>query len=264
MRCAICHTENSESATSCRSCGSPLGIVAPHASYTLPVGTKLQGGAFSVGKVLGQGGFGITYQGSDLLLRRPVAIKEFFPVAQGCSRQGTTVLPSGSVSTSAYQEERKKCLEEAHRLAQFQHPGIVKVHSMFEENNTAYMVMEFLKGRTLMRMIEERGALPETEAVGYINQVGEALIVVHQANLLHRDIKPENVLVTDDVSCGFLATAPEAVAGRFRRISPRRWPWTWTTVPLQSLWNGWFERTATARSHRHRDSASGSCPTRSR
>ena len=70
------------------------------------------------------------------------------------------------------------------------------VYGTFEENNTAYMVMELLRGETLGQLVEERGPLPEAEAIGYIRCVGEALIVVHEAGLLHRDLKPDNVILT--------------------------------------------------------------------
>jgi len=165
-------------------------------SQVLPAGTKLHGGDFSVGKVLGQGGFGITYLGSETRLRRSVAIKEFFP--QGCVRQSNTVQPSGAVTPVAFQSCRKEFLEEARVVAGFRHPGIVKIHTFFEENNTAYMVMEFLKGKTLVEHVEKRGALAENEVIGYVEKIGEALDVVHRAGRIHRDIKPENIILTDD------------------------------------------------------------------
>jgi len=181
----------------------------------------LQGALYSVGKVLGQGGFGITYLGSDAGLKRPVAIKEFFPQLQGCSRSGTTVQPGGMITQAEYIEEKNKFLAEGQRLAQFQHPHIVKVFSLFEENNTAYMVMEFLKGKTLLRIIEERGPLEETEAVEYITQIAEALDVIHRSKLLHRDIKPENIVITDEKRAVLLdfGTAREFAAGKTRRMT---------------------------------------------
>jgi serine/threonine protein kinase len=90
-------------------------------------------------------------------------------------------------------------LDEARLLASLNHPGIVKVYDFFEENNTAYMVMEYLRGKSLAKLVEERGgALGEKEAVGYILKVCEALEVVHKAGYLHRDIKPENIIVCED------------------------------------------------------------------
>jgi serine/threonine protein kinase len=136
-------------------------------------------------------------------------------------RRGTTVHPSGAITVSEFQEERNKFLEEGQRLAQFQHPSIVKVFSLFEENNTAYMVMEFLNGKTLLKMVEESGHLDEGLLVLYIDQVAEALAVVHQANMIHRDIKPENILVTPESRAVLVdfGTAREFASGKTRKMT---------------------------------------------
>jgi len=189
--CPSCGMNNPEGAIQCRRCGTPL------ASIHLPVGAKLKGGAYTVGKVLGQGGFGITYMGSDTRLRRPVAIKEFF--MQGCIRRNTLVLPSTSISPEDFEAMKQRFLQEARILARFDHPNIVKVYDVFEENNTVYIIMQFLRGKPLSKILEERGRpLEEREAIGYVLQVCDALEVVHQAGLLHRDIKPDNIFVCDD------------------------------------------------------------------
>lgn len=220
MRCVVCNSENRSSAASCSSCGSPLAPVTA-STPALPIGTKLQGALYSVGKVLGQGGFGITYQGSDTGLRRAVAIKEFFPQIQGCSRNGAAVQPGGMITNAEYRAEKTKFLAEGQRLAQFEHPHIVKVFSLFEENNTAYMVMELLKGKTLLRIIEEQGPIEETEALAYITQIAEALDVIHRSKLLHRDIKPENIIITEARRAVLLdfGTAREFAAGKTRRMT---------------------------------------------
>ena len=198
MLCVVCNCQNSPNVTVCRSCGSQLAPAAVGASSTvgLQVGTKLQGGKFTVGRLLGQGGFGITYLGCDAILRRRVAIKEFFP--HGCVRQGTTVHPTGAITTVEYHGARQKFLEEARVLARFDHRGIVAVHSTFEENNTAYMVMDFVEGQTLLDVVTTRGPMSEKEAVNYIAQAADALDTIHKASFLHRDIKPENLMVTQD------------------------------------------------------------------
>ena len=120
-----------------------------------------------------------------------------------------------------FPERKVRFLDEARVLAQFQHPSIVHVYASFEEYNTAYMVMDFLKGKTLKELLEERGPIPEREAVGYIEQVGEALDVVHRANLLHRDIKPENIIVTDGGRVVLIdfGTAREFAAGKTRQMT---------------------------------------------
>jgi len=197
MTCPFCGAEVGNAIT-CPQCGATVATPSISVSLSLPLGTKLFGGKYSVGKVLGQGGFGITYMGADTILSRPVAIKELFP--EGCQRNGTTVQPT-RIPPSDFSSMKQRFLDEARLLASLNHPGIVKVYDFFEENNTAYMVMEFLRGKSLAKLVEERGgALSEQEAVGYILKVCEALDVVHKAGYLHRDIKPENIIVCGDGS----------------------------------------------------------------
>jgi len=196
MLCGICNSQNADNEPACHSCGSPLVIPGAGSSTSaLQPGTKLDRGNFTVGKVLGQGGFGITYLGGDTNLGRSVAIKEFFP--QGCVRQGCTVQPTGAITVADFQRSRLRFLEEARTLAQFHHRGIVQVFSTFEENNTAYMVMEFVKGKPLSAHMEAIGPLSEREVVDYAIQAVEALTTVHQAQFLHRDIKPENLMLAE-------------------------------------------------------------------
>jgi formylglycine-generating enzyme required for sulfatase activity len=218
MVCHICNESNPASLLVCRSCGAALNATVT-ASHAIPTGTKLQGGAFSIGRVLGQGGFGITYLGSDTYLKRPVAIKEFF--LQGCVRQRASVQPSDAITTEDFQTAREGFLEEARRLARFQHPNICQVFQSFQENNTAYMVMEYLKGSTLHDELSRRGALAEAEAVSIICKIGEALEIVHQSNLLHRDIKPDNIMLVEGgrpVLVDFGA-AREFAAGKTKRMT---------------------------------------------
>ena len=176
--------------------GTSHGIAPAAYAPQLPKGVRLNNGNYAVGEVLGQGGFGITYKGGDLNLRRYVAIKEFFP--QGCARQDSTVQPAGALSAADYVGVKAKFIEEARTLARFSDPGIVRVYGVFEENNTAYMVMEFLEGSTLSKRIIERGVLDEAEAVSIAEKVGSALKVVHEAGIIHRDLKPDNICLTKD------------------------------------------------------------------
>ncbi|MUG96849.1 protein kinase [Scytonema sp. UIC 10036] len=163
----------------------------------LSPGTRLVGGTYIINKVLGQGGFGITYLANDSKLQRSVAIKELFP-RMFVTRQGKQVSLRSSTQPSDYEYLKKRFIEEAHALSRFNHPGIVNVYAVFEENNTAYITMEFLNGKTLQKLVKEQGKLPEKQAIAYIEKIGEALTIVHQANLLHRDIKPDNIIVTDN------------------------------------------------------------------
>jgi serine/threonine protein kinase len=219
--CPVCNTTNADGSLACKSCGAPLtGSTPSTTTHSLQPGTKLQGGSFSIGKVLGQGGFGITYLGSDTRLRRAVAIKECF-LFEGCSRHDGTVQVGGSLTVADFQKAKRGFLDEAQMLARFHHPSIVQVHTSFEENNTAYMVMELLSGKDLEKLLEQRGAIPEREAVGYIHRVGEALEVVHQASVLHRDIKPANIRVTDDgrVVLMDFGTARQFATGKTRQMT---------------------------------------------
>ena len=194
--CPTCSAINPDGAIACASCGSPLIADSPEGMYTLRPGTMLGNGRFTVGKVLGQGGFGITYLGSNIENRQAVAIKEFF--LQGCVRQGTTVRTTGSITPQSFETIKQRFLDESKLLGQFRHPGIVRVLATLEENGTAYMVMDYLKGRTLKQILETQGVVPEREAVAYAVKVAEALEEIHKAGILHRDIKPENIIVTED------------------------------------------------------------------
>ena len=192
MQCPVCSAENADSATQCATCG--VTLVPADDPSVLPPGTSLYHGAYAVGQCVGHGGFGITYRATDLKLRRMVAIKEYFP--SGCVRHGATVRPSGGLTAGAYQDGRGRFLLEGEALARFDHPGIVRAYGAFEENDTAYLVMEFLQGKNLEQILRERGGrLPVTETLVCATEIGAALEVVHGAGLLHRDIKPGNVMV---------------------------------------------------------------------
>ncbi|MEM8777598.1 MAG: serine/threonine-protein kinase [Cyanobacteria bacterium P01_G01_bin.49] len=181
---------------SCQSCGSPLTI-NEKSSEVLPPGTKLDNGLYTVEKKLGQGGFGITYLCKEERLDRFVVLKELFP--EGCHRQGSTVITSRRWKAEIYNNFKEKFLKEGQTLARFKHPGIVRVFSYFKENNTAYIVMEYLQGKTLEGLLEERGQpLQQREAISYIEKVCNALEVVHQASFLHRDLKPDNIMITEN------------------------------------------------------------------
>ena len=162
----------------------------------LPPATELHNGGYSLAKVLGQGGFGITYLGEDAALRRPVAIKEFFP--PGSQRQARQVQPPTAVSATDFAAARETFLAEARSLALFQHPNIVDVYTVFSENNTVYMVMEYLEGQDLEKIISQRGPFKQAEALKIIAPACRALEVLHSKGFLHQDIKPENLILTND------------------------------------------------------------------
>ena len=162
----------------------------------LHIGATLCGGTYKIDKVLGQGGFGITYLATDLSLDRHVAIKEFFP-KDYCDRNSTTShVTLGTSSTAEFVEKlKKKFLKEAKNIAKFDHPNIIKIHAAFEENNTAYYVMDFIKGESLSDRVKRAGVLSLAEALKYVGQVGAALEYVHSSKMNHLDVKPANIMV---------------------------------------------------------------------
>ena len=160
----------------------------------LKEGTSLQGGRYRIEKVLGQGGFGITYLGIQVGLNRQVAIKEFF-MKEYCNREEETShvsVPSVG-SKELVKRFRQKFVKEAQTISELENHHIVRIHDVFEENGTAYYVMEYLPGGDLRSRIP-KGGMSETEALSYIRQIADALMYVHERNILHLDIKPSNVL----------------------------------------------------------------------
>ena len=168
--------------------------------YTMQLknGTELQGGRYRIEKILGRGGFGITYLAEQTGLGRKVAIKEFF-MKEFCNRNAETSQVSvGSKGSSELVERfREKFLKEARRIASLEHKNIVPVIDVFEENGTAYYVMKYMGGGSLSDKVAA-GALPESDALRYIRQIASALDFVHGKLMMHLDVKPANVLLSDD------------------------------------------------------------------
>ena len=159
-------------------------------------GTLLQGGKYKIVRFIGSGGFGCTYEAEHVLLRKHLAIKEFF-VKDFCNRdQYSSHVFVGTQSKMPLMGKlRNKFINEARALCNLQHPGIVKVSDVFEENGTAYYVMDYIEGSSLQEMVKSRGRLPEQLALKYISQVAAALKYVHAHGRLHLDIKPGNIMV---------------------------------------------------------------------
>lgn len=161
-------------------------------------GSTLQSGKYQIIKVLGQGGFGITYLARHTLLDDYVAIKEFFP-KDYCNREETT--SHISVATQSNRDLvdklRNRFVSEARILSRLNHPGIVKIHDIFEENETAYYVMDFVKGRSLEDVIDNEGPMSESRAVDITRRVGSALDYIHQRKMTHFDVKPANIMMSE-------------------------------------------------------------------
>ncbi len=162
--------------------------------------TTLQGGKYRIERVLGQGGFGNTYVAINTVFDERVAIKEFF--MQGINdRDGDT----GSISVSLernrmqFDEQRDKFKKEALRIRKLSNPHIIKVHDLFEENGTAYYVMDYVDGENLSERLKHSGmAMTEEEVSRILPQILDALQAVHDAGIWHLDLKPANIMVDKD------------------------------------------------------------------
>ena len=175
----------------------------------LSSGTILHKGKYKIERVLGQGGFGISYLASTKIQEQgslemidsevKVAIKEFF-MKDLCNRDATTLrvfVPSIG-SRELVERFRKKFVKEANNIADLQHPNVIKVFDVFEENDTAYYAMEYIEGVSLNEKVNKQGALPEAEALQYIRQIASALDYIHQKKINHLDVKPANILLKNN------------------------------------------------------------------
>lgn len=184
----------------CSHCGyDPTGSEGKY-PFALPHGSILAG-QYIIGRVLGQGGFGITYLALDKKLNMKVAIKEFLP-------DGIAVRAGGSHQVTTYTGQREenfkygmdRFLDEAQVLAKFQgNPNIVGVRSYFEENDTAYFVMDYIEGTSFKTYIQEQGGkVSWEESVRVLLPVMDALGAVHKEGIIHRDVTPDNIILTTD------------------------------------------------------------------
>jgi len=153
---------------------------------------------YVIDKVLGQGGFGITYLARDTNLDQRVAIKEYLPVEFATRMPDATVRSRTDDLRDRYRWGLDRFIQEARTLARFDHPSVVRVQSVFEYNNTAYMVMRFEEGINLAALLDRRGTLPEDELLRILLPILDGLEGVHKAGFIHRDIKPDNIHIGDD------------------------------------------------------------------
>lgn len=164
---------------------------------TLQPGSTLQNGKYQIQRVLGQGGFGVTYLALQQGLNRIVAIKEFF-IENFCVRNADThhVMIASESSRELVERYRNKFLNEARNIAKLDHPNIVSIIDVFEENNTAYYVMQYTPNGSLEEKVRREGHLSEAEATRYILKVAKALRFVHQHKMTHLNVKPANILLS--------------------------------------------------------------------
>lgn len=175
----------------------------------LPNGHYLQQRKYRLTHIVGQGGFGITYKGiwftevkgplGRMKTEVPVCIKEYF-FKDYCYRDADSfaVKVHSETGRTLFNKFKEKLIKEAKILSEVHHPYIVNVLEVFEENDTAYIAMEYISGFSLKHLMEKEGILPEAKVLKYVRQIGEALQFVHEKNILHLDIKPSNILIDKD------------------------------------------------------------------
>ena len=164
-------------------------------SEALPNGTALLGDQFKIDRPLSNGGFGITYLARDNYLDRNVVIKECYPEVF-CRREGKDVLVRSGHHQSKYRTIVEMFMREARSIAKMRHPNIVGVHRIFEDNQTAYMVLDLIEGRDLLGIVnDERENLAPNQVKEILIKLLDAVDLVHKNDLLHRDISPDNILL---------------------------------------------------------------------
>lgn len=197
-RCYGCMNEYQMDSWVCPNCGYDQRTLSDNALHMRP--GSLLSNRYLIGKVLGFGGFGVTYLAWDHVLQQRVAIKEYLPSEFATRAAGKTEVTifSGN-KAQQFADGMNKFIEEAKRLAKFQNEqGIVRIYDSFEANNTAYIIMEFLDGETLADYLKRVGKVPVEQAIELLSPVINSLETVHKAGIIHRDIAPDNIFLTND------------------------------------------------------------------
>lgn len=200
----------------------PVGFVTD--ADELPPGTKLLFGQFTIESFLNSGGFGIVYTALNSLGRR-VVVKECFPSAF-CRRVGASVGPSSRARQEEYQGVIQLFIQEARNLATLDHPGIIRVHEIFEENETAYMAMDYVKGPDFLQTVEGTARpLTPKDIIAHLDRLLDAVGYLHEQGLLHRDISPDNILLNEETGLPVLidfGAARKEVTRKSRALSGLR------------------------------------------
>ena len=196
--CLGCFENIEEGLEVCPSCGY-IDRTPPEEAVHMEPGTILAN-RYTVGKVLGYGGFGVTYIGWDGKLEQKVAIKEYLPSEFSTRMPGkTSVTVFNGIKGEQFKDGLNKFVEEAIRLSEFRNEdGIVKIFDCIAENETAYIIMENLDGESLSQRLKRNKTIPEKEAIEILMPVMRSLEVIHKEGIIHRDISPDNIFLTKD------------------------------------------------------------------
>lgn len=195
MRCLRCRYEGIEDGEdTCPRCKTYL---PPLMRDMLPRGAVLENGKYTLNYPLGRGGFGITYHAQHVAFDRPVAIKEFFP-HQSVVRDGLAlVLSIDMPQQNDYFKALERFMKEGRILYDLTHPNVVRVHDLFRFNNTAYIVMELIEGKTLREVLDASldKKLPPQQVEEIAGQIVSALVEIHKRKICHLDISPDNIML---------------------------------------------------------------------
>ncbi|MGE0371862.1 MAG: protein kinase [Gammaproteobacteria bacterium] len=185
----------------------------------LPVGYRLE--EYEIVRVLGAGGFGMTYLAFDHHLDHAVAVKEYLPNDLAVRASGQTVVAKSTQDRESFEWGLERFLDEARTLARFSHPNLIRVHRFFRAHGTGYIVMEYAEGETLTEVLKRRGRMSEGEWKGWLLPMLEGLSQVHAASYLHRDIKPGNIIIRLDGSPVLIdfGAARQAVGAKSRSVT---------------------------------------------
>ena len=197
--CYNCFKEKPDSSGPCPYCGFDLEENAKKYPVALRAGTVLNG-RYLIGRVLGQGGFGITYLAWDQKLGARVAVKEYMPGEMAARVDGTTVSVMSEARTEDFSYGKERFSEEARTLAKFMgQPNIAGVTDYFDENDTSYFVMDYIEGISFKTYIANQGGkVSVEEALDVMIPVLRALTAVHSEGFIHRDVTPDNIYITKD------------------------------------------------------------------
>ncbi|WP_052692022.1 bifunctional serine/threonine-protein kinase/formylglycine-generating enzyme family protein [Teredinibacter purpureus] len=178
-------------------------------------------GEYQIEKLLGEGGFGLTYLAVDTNVKRKVAIKEYMPSDFAWRKDGTTVVAKTQDTENDYRWGLDAFLKESQTVAKFDDPNIVRVHRFFQANGTAYLVMEYCEGGCLSDRFSKGNSLSEEAVRSILTPIMNGLQLVHDAGVLHRDIKPDNIMFRTDGTPVLIdfGAARQAIGAKSRSIT---------------------------------------------
>ena len=224
--CPMCAHNNPEGSEFCEVCGHelnysqhPLNLNHSQHPLNLPIGSLLNQDRYQIEEAIGQGGFSLGYKATDLFRQRKVFIKELFD--NGAGRRSSEVVWRRSTTSQEVNESIKTFLNEAKFISRCVHPNIVRIYDWFEENATAYIIMDFIQGKSLHKILKEEKRLSINKLKHYFKQVADALKIIHSENILHRDIKPDNIIIDENDKAILIdfGNAREYLDGRTGRMT---------------------------------------------